>query len=436
MEAKPKVLIVAYYWPPAGGPGVQRWLKFVKYLPEFGVEPWIIVPKNAFYPLLDEALVKDVPSECKVIPVPISEPNQWLTKFFSKKVTNISSGMIPSAQKQSMMQKIALWVRGNFFIPDARKGWIAPVLKEVDKLMQAHKFEAFITTGPPHSLHLIGLKFQQKKPDLRWIADFRDPWTTIGYHQALYLSEFAQKKHLQLEEKVLQKASEIIVTSETTKKEFLAKTKQPIHVLTNGYEIASFTSDELKKYENKQFTISYIGSWLTNRNPIILWEVLQELIQEQETFAKNFLLQIAGKVSEDIVETIKEYGLHNHIRFFGYVSHHEARAIQATSKLLLLIEIDSPETKCIIPGKLFEYLSSQKPIIALGPEGSDVHSILEETKGGNYFYYSQKQALKNQILYWFKKYQKNENIANENANMEAYHRRNISKKLAGIISEK
>jgi glycosyltransferase involved in cell wall biosynthesis len=436
MEVKPKVLIVAYYWPPAGGPGVQRWLKFVKYLPEFGVEPWIIVPKNASYPLTDKDLVKDVASECKVIPVTISEPNQWLKKIFPKKVTNISSGMIPSVQKQSIIQKIALWVRGNFFIPDARIGWVTPVLKEVDKLMQLHQFEALITTGPPHSLHLVGLKFQQKNPKIRWIADFRDPWTTIGYHQALYLSEFAQKKHLQLEKEVLQKASEIIVTSQVTKKEFFAKTKQPIHVLSNGYELPSFTSDELKKYENEQFTISYIGSWLTNRNPIILWEVLQELIQEQEVFAKNFRLQIAGKVSEDIVETIKAYGLQNHICLFGYVSHQEARAIQATSKLLLLIEIDSPETKCIIPGKLFEYLSSQKPIIALGPKGSDVQIILEETKGGNYFYYSQKLALKTQILHWFEKYQKNENISNEVVNMEAYHRRNITKKLAEIISEK
>lgn len=435
MEAKPKVLIVAYYWPPAGGPGVQRWLKFVKYLPEFGIEPWIIVPENASYPLVDQALVKDVPTECKVIPVPISEPNQWLTKLFPKKVTNISSGMIPSVQKQSLLQKIALWVRGNLFIPDARVGWVKPVLKEVDKLMQSHKFEAFITTGPPHSIHLIGLNFKKQFPKLRWIADFRDPWTTIGYHQALYLSEFAQKKHLKLEKEVLQKASEVIVTSEVTKKEFLTKTKQPIHVLTNGYEEASLSSDVLKKYENSQFSISYIGSWLTNRNPIILWEVLQELVQENTSFAQSFTLQIAGKVSEDITETIKEYGLHNHIRFFGYVSHHEARAIQATSKLLLLIEIDSPETKCIIPGKLFEYLSSQKPIIALGPEGSDVQTILEETKGGNYFYYSQKQALKAQILYWFEKYQNNEDMTNEVANIEAFHRRNITKKLAGVVSE-
>lgn len=436
MEAKPKVLIVAYYWPPAGGPGVQRWLKFVKYLPEFGIEPWIIVPKNASYPLIDEALLHDVSSDGKVIPVRINEPNQWLANFFPKKVTNISSGMIPSEQKQSLLQKTALWVRGNLFIPDARVGWVKPVLKEVEKLWQQHRFEALITTGPPHSIHLVGLKFKKQFPKVRWIADFRDPWTTIGYHQALYLSEFAQKKHLQLEKEVLQNATEILVTSEATKKEFLSKTKQPIHVLTNGYEETSSTYNELKKYESEQFAISYIGSWLTNRNPIIFWEVLQELIQEQEAFAKKFTLQIAGKVSEDITETIKEFGLMDYIRFFGYVSHQEARAIQATSNLLLLIEIDSPETKCIIPGKLFEYLSARKPILAIGPEGSDVQTILEETKGGNYFYYSQKQALKAQILYWFEKFQNNENIINETANIEAYHRRNITQRLAVIISEK
>jgi len=182
--ATKKLLIITYYWPPAGGPGVQRWLKFVKYLPDFGIQPFVYVPENPTYPIVDEGLVKDVSVKAIILKNTIFEPYQ-LAGFVSKKETKkISSGIIPATKKQTFIEKMMLWVRGNLFIPDARKYWVNPSVKYLKKYIQENNIDTIVTSGPPHSLHLIGL---QLKEDLgvSWLADFRDPWTTIGYHKAL-----------------------------------------------------------------------------------------------------------------------------------------------------------------------------------------------------------------------------------------------------------
>ncbi len=196
-----KVLIITYYWPPAGGPGVQRWLKFVKYLPDFDIEPIVYIPENPTYPLLDEKLVADVPQNVTILKNKIIEPYAWASVFSKKNTKKISSGIIPNQRKQSFVQKMMLWVRGNLFIPDARVLWVKPSVKYLSKYIQENNIDTVITTGPPHSLHLIGLQLKEKL-NVKWIADFRDPWTTIGYHKALKLTEASAKKHKDMEKKV------------------------------------------------------------------------------------------------------------------------------------------------------------------------------------------------------------------------------------------
>lgn len=426
---KKKVLIICYYWPPAGGPGVQRWLKFVKYLPEFGIDPIVYCPENPSYPIVDESLISDIPNEIIIIKQPIKEPYA-LAKLFSKKSTkSISSGVIPKKKKQSFIERLMLYVRGNFFIPDARKNWIKPSVAFLSKYIEEKNIETIITTGPPHSLHLVGLQLQ-KLNKVKWFADFRDPWTTIGYHKALKLTKSSARKHIALESEVLNSADHIIVTSNHTKQEFETKTEQPITVITNGYDSHSVRVEE----KDKNFTLSHIGSLLSERNPLILWQVLSELINENSEFSEAFQLNLIGVVSDDVVSSIEASGLNNHLNIVGYVNHEEAIKYQMKSQALLLIEIDSEDTKAIIPGKLFEYMISETPILAIGPENSDIEQIIKSTNTGSYFKYQDKNQLKEQILKYFELFKNNDLKVNA-IGLQPYSRKSLTEKLGNLLLE-
>lgn len=320
-----------------------------------------------------------------------------------------------------------LYVRGNYFIPDARKNWIEPSVMFLHNYIQKHHIETIITTGPPHSLHLIGLQLKEKL-GVKWLADFRDPWTTIGYHKALKLTKSSKAKHLDLESKVLNAADDIIVTSNHTKTEFQTKTKQPISVITNGYDSHSVRVEG----KDQLFTLSHIGSLLSDRNPEILWDVLLELINENDEFSKVFRLNLIGVVSDDVVDSIHAYGLKKHLNIVGYVNHDEALKFQMKSQLLLLIEIDSEDTKAIIPGKIFEYLISETPILAIGPKDADVEQIIKSTNTGTYFNYNEKVILKAQILGYFKAYQ-NGDLKVSAIGLQPYSRKALTKQLAHLI---
>ncbi len=424
---KTKVLIIVYYWPPAGGPGVQRWLKFVKYLPEFGVEPVIYIPSNPSYPIIDKSLIKEVSDNLTILKQPIKEPYKFAGFLSKNKSNTISKGIIPEQKKQSIVEKLLLFVRGNFFIPDARVSWVKPSVRYLDTYIKNNDIKTIITTGPPHSLHLIGLQLQ-KLSGIKWIADFRDPWTTIGYHKQLKLTNSAKNKHKALEQKVLQNADTIIVTSQVTKNEFASITKQPIKVITNGYDISTIPNQVL----DKKFTISHIGSLLSKRNPEVLWQVLTELIDENSSFAKDLELHFVGSVSENIIQNLKNYNLRNYVNNHSYVTHNKAVEFQKKSQLLLLIEIDSEETKSIIPGKLFEYMVSNRPILAIGPKGSDVESIINETNTGNYFYYDAHDNLKTTILKHYKSYQEDQ-LMSHGIGLQKYSRKALTETLSKLL---
>ena len=430
MELKTKkLLIITYYWPPAGGPGVQRWLKFVKYLPDFDVQPIVYIPENPTYPIIDEGLMSEVSKETIILKRPIFEPYQ-LASFFSKnKTKKISSGIIPNQKKQSSLEKFLLWIRGNIFIPDARFLWVNPSVKYLKKYIQENEIDTIITSGPPHSLHLIGLKLKQKL-DLKWVADFRDPWTTIGYHKQLKLSSYAEKKHKKLEKLVLNLADTIIVTSKTTKTEFQQLTNQPIEVITNGFDVEKVD----KQILDAKFSLAHIGSFLSDRNPMILWQVLSELSNENENFKDDLEIKLIGAVSEAVLNSISDYKLNIFLNNLGYISHKEAIEHQRKSQVLLLIEIDSEATKSIIPGKLFEYLVSERPIIAIGPKDSDFAEIIKETNTGTFFEYNEKENLKKKILEFYTLFQQNKLIVTA-VGLQKYSRKNLTKKLVEVLFE-
>lgn len=422
-----KVLIITYYWPPAGGPGVQRWLKFVKYLPEFNIEPIVYIPENPTYPIIDKALIEEVDGAVTIIKRKIREP-YWLASLFSRnKSKKISSGIIPNKKKQSFIESFLLWVRGNLFIPDARFLWIKPSVYYLKKYIKENNIDIIITTGPPHSLHLIGLELKNTET-IKWIADFRDPWTTIGYHKELKLSVSVQEKHKNLEKKVLQTADLILTTSKTTKSEFENLTDQPIEILTNGFDV-----EKVKKLPlDKKFTLAHIGSFLSERNPIILWKCLKELVKEISGFKKHLELKLIGAVSQDVLDAITEFKLDSYLNNMGYLSHKEAIQQQRCSQLLLLIEINSEETKSIIPSKIFEYMASERPILALGPEESDFAEMIQSTNTGVFITYCEKQRLKEVIMNYYNDYLEGK-LQSYAVDLQKYSRKKITENLATIL---
>ncbi|MBT7850566.1 MAG: glycosyltransferase family 4 protein [Flavobacteriaceae bacterium] len=419
-----KVLIITYYWPPAGGPGVQRWLKFVKYLPDFGIEPIVYCPDNPNYPILDPSLVSDVSSDLTVLKTPINEPYKWAQLVSKSKTASLSKGLIANQKKQSILEKLLLFIRGNFFIPDARVSWVRPSLSFLSDYITEHQIDTIITTGPPHSLHLIGLQLKQKHK-IKWLADFRDPWTQIGYHKKLNLSSSAHKKHKNLETSVLQTADEIVVTSQKTKSLFLDLTTKPILVLTNGYDFEITRDNTL----DSKFTVSHIGSLLEGRNPSILWEVFSDLLKKFEDFAVAFQLNLIGSVSEEVMSAICSFGLESYVCNIGYIPHKDVLEYQKKSQVLLLIEENSKETEYIIPGKLFEYMASKRPIIAIGPAASDIEKILNQTRSGTYFRYDEKEVLRTLLLEHYETY-KTQQLNVDSKGLEAYSRKSLTQELA------
>lgn len=424
-----KVLIISYYWPPAGGPGVQRWLKFVKYLPDFGIEPVVYVPENPTYPLIDKGLQDEVNPQAVIIRKRITEPYNWASAFSKKSTKDISSGIIPDKKKQSLLQRLMLWVRGNLFIPDARVLWVKPSVAFLKDYIAKHGIKTVITTGPPHSLHLIGLQLK-KELGIKWVADFRDPWTTIGYHKELKLGKAAAKKHKELEHEVLNTADHVIVTSPTTKKEFEAITTMPVTVITNGYDVENIG----RQTPDEKFTLAHIGSFLSERNPLALWQALQELISENEAFRETFQLKLIGAVSAEVLASINSSGLSGFVNNMGYVSHSTALAEQRKSQVLLLVEIDSEDTKCIIPGKLFEYMAAERPILSIGPEGADLAEIIKATNTGVFATYTEKERIKDTLLEYFSQY-KDEKLKANAIGLQGYSRKNLTAKLAELLKQ-
>jgi len=425
-----KIVIITYYWPPAGGPGVQRWLKFVKYLPDFGFQPIVYIPENPSYPIIDENLLSEVSNETIILRNKIVEPYQWASFLSKNKTKKISSGIIPNKKKQTFLDQLLLWIRGNIFIPDARVLWVKPSVKYLEKYISENGITTIITSGPPHSLHLIGLELKQKL-NVRWVADFRDPWTTIGYHKALKLLEFAANKHKQLENKVLNNADLILVTSPSTRAEFKKITSKPIEVITNGYDVEKIGNQIV----DKKFSLAHIGSFLSERNPRILWESISELIRENPLFASHFQLKLIGAISQEVLDSIALFQLQNYVNNLGYVSHDEAIVHQKKSQVLLLIEINSEDTKSIIPGKLFEYLVSERPIIGVGPKGCDFAEIIIDTNTGVFVDYSEKEKLKNYIANYFSLFLEG-NLKSNGVGLQKYSRKNLTEKLANLLNRK
>ena len=425
MSCKKKVLIITYYWPPAGGSGVQRWLKFSKYLRGFDIEPVIYTIDNPSYPILDKSSESEIPKDLEILKQAIFEPNSMLS-FFGRNNKKESAGFLNP--NPTFLGKIVQYIRANYFIPDARKFWIQPSVNFLSNYLENNHIDAIITTGPPHSMHLIGLELK-KKLGIKWISDFRDPWTEIDYFQQLPLTKKATKKHHDLEQEVLRKSDMVVVVGETMKEKFLQHTKR-IEVLTNGFDS---NENSLTQELDQKFSITHVGLMNSDRNPTILWKVLNEISNTNPNFKNDLRIKLIGKIDDAVIQDLKVFD-HNTIETIPYLDHKDVSKYQASSQVLLLSINEVPSAKGIITGKIFEYLQAKRPILAIGPEDGDAAMILKNTNAGTIVGFKNKTVLKATILNLYKEYKEGVLFV-KSINIEQYHRKNITSQLAEVIKK-
>ena len=419
-----KALIITYYWPPAGGSGVQRWLKFVKYFRDFGIEPIIYTIEKPNYPINDESLLNDIPEGIETLKQPIWEPNNLLL-VVGKKKTESAGFLNPNP---SIFGKLLQYIRANYFIPDARKFWIKPSVNYLKKYLQENKVDVVITTGPPHSMHLIGLNLK-KQLNIKWIADFRDPWTEIDYFYQLPLTKKTIEKHHSLEKEVLENADTVLVVGNTMNEKYRKFNKNTI-TITNGFD--GKPNEGVKKLDSK-FTLTHIGLMNADRNPKMLWEVLSEIIKENSAFKTDFNLKLIGKVDTAIINEISKNNLTKNVELINYVSHNEVVEFQKKSQVLLLIVNNVPSAKGIITGKIFEYLMAKRPILAIAPKNGDLSEIISKTNSGFVVNFNDRIQLKKTIVDLYSKFKENNLVVNSK-NIKQYHRRELTKKVSEIIN--
>lgn len=371
-----RVFIITYYWPPNGGAGVYRWLKMSKYLPEYGWQPVVYTPKDPEVVADDPELLKQVRADVEVVKRPITEPFSLYKRFTGRaQHEKVQTAFLSEQGRGGWKEDLALWVRSNFFIPDARVWWVKPSVRYLKAYLRDHPVDAIISTGPPHSIHLIAMALK-KTTGLPWIADFRDPWTGIDFYGQLSLTSWADRRHHRLEREVLTTADRVVTVSWSWAKDLEALGAKEVEVITNGFDRDDVPKDPLPLDE--RFSLVHVGSMSATRDLPGLWKALAAITAEDPVFRERFVLRFVGPVDHKVVESATAAGLGAHIERLGRLSHAEAMREMQRARVLLLPINDTPNSAGILPGKLYEYLSVGRPILAVGPREGDVARVLGE----------------------------------------------------------
>ncbi len=425
-----KVLIITYYWPPGGGSGVQRWLKFSKYLREFGWEPVIYTPENPEMAAVDPSLEKDIPNGVTVLKTPILEPYGFYKALTGRK-ESLGAGFVSETGTVGPLEKVSRWIRGNFFIPDARRFWIRPSVSYLCTWLEVNNIDAIVSTGPPHSMHLIAAGVKQRT-GLPWLADFRDPWTNIDFYDELRLGKRANRKHHALEATMVRGADRVTVVSPTMEREFRDAHHRDIITLTNGFDEDDILTGHTLPADDSRFGIAHIGTMNPSRNPLGLWEALSGIVRDGIPPSNDINIRLIGRVDHSIKSAIDDFGLQNVTDYVDYVPHDEVMAWQQGASVLLLLLNQSKNAHGILPGKFFEYMATGRPILCLGPSDSDAAKILRETGSGVCLEYNDVEGIRAWVL---------DQIARHpvrtlrSQSIERFNRRSLTSALAGILDE-
>jgi glycosyltransferase involved in cell wall biosynthesis len=428
------ILIVSYYWPPSGGAGVQRWVKLSKYFSRQGVNVFVVTvdPAKASYALMDKTLEKEVDASVKVFHTSTLEPYGIYKTITGKKEIPFGGFTNEEKAKPKLSQRISRFIRGNLFLPDARVGWNRYAYKMCCEIIEREKIDAIITTSPPHSTQLTGLKLK-KKYQLPWIADLRDPWTDIYYYDKLYLTNFSKKRDAKMERSVLENADGVLVVSEDIRRNLLMKSSGlktgAFHVVPNGFDKDDFVSVQSENSEN-DFVISYTGT-LTNDYRL---NGFLDAIKKLST-SHSIRLHITGSMPLPVKESI-EAAIPGRVRFRQHVSHHEAIAQMKAADMLLLVIPDTKGNKGILTGKLFEYLASMRPVICIGPVDGDAAKIISDCNSGNTFDYSDAAKMETFIAKQYAIWKETGNsIAGNTEYVNRFSREEQARQLLEILSQ-
>ena len=437
-----RVLIITYYWPPTGGSGVQRWVKFAKYLPQEGWQPVIYTPENPEQLAVDHTLEAEIPQEAEIIKTKITEPYELYKNFLKKSGHSKEAVEVNpvNAQKKSFLQKVAMWVRGNLFLPDPRCLWIRPSVRFLKKYLKEHPVDLIVSTGPPQSMHLIARKLAAAT-GLPWVADFRDPWTKIFYFKHLSMTKLTEAWHRKMEKKVLDQASAVVAVSPLVQQEFQAMTQTSVELITNGYDECDFPKGPCREAfggmdvsagKLRPFTVTHTGLFAADGDPDVLWNVLAEKCAADEVFTKCLNIRFVGKTDDRIFQSVKAAGLEQNLTDMGYQPHNVAIEEQRKASLLILPLRKEPEYKAVLPGKLFEYLASWRPVLGIGQTDGAMSMILNQTKTGVVLDWNDKASVKRFIDLCWDRHVKGE-LEVDDADLTKFTRRELTRRMAELF---
>jgi len=418
-----KVLIISYYWPPAGGSGVQRWLKMSKYFPEYSVDTIVYTPENPSYPILDKSLESDIAPQIQVLKHKILEP-----QTFSKKTNKTQAGFIEP--KGGIVASLIKFTRANLMFPDARFLWIRPSIKFLSKYLENNSVDWIISTGPPHSTHLIA-RALKRRFGIKWMADFRDPWTDIDYFHHLPFLKMVKNRHISAEQSVLKEADLVTVVSREMWRKYRDYNPNT-HIIYNGYD---GDLSQANTVSNK-FSLVHVGSVNSDRNPSFFWQTLSSLGEEIDGFMEDLELFFVGEISQQVLDDVRAAGLEDQFSHKGYIPHNQISSIQSQAQVLVLLLNDVPASKGIVTGKVFEYFQAQRPILAIGPKGGDLDQLLEETQAGSLVDFDDSKALDKKIRELYLEFKANSVIASNSKNVAKFHRRNLAGEVVNLLKQR
>lgn len=427
------MLVITYYWPPSGGITVLRCLKIVKYLRDFGWEPVVYTAENAHYPSLDPSNLRDIPEGLEVIRGRIWEPYALYKKFTGQaREANVNNVFYTSDEEQGAAHRLAVWIRSNFFIPDARARWIRPSVRRLMQYLKEHPVDALFSDGPPHTNTRIATLIKQKT-GIPWLADFQDPWTQVDYYQLLRLMPWADRKHHRLEQEAFAAADKITIVSPTWREELMALGAQNVSVIPWGFDPDDFPPTPVRPPAS--FSLAHIGIMGYDRNPRQLFRALARLKTNYPALDQELELRFAGQIDHSVRASLEEAGLAPHLHFLGTVPREEALQLARESAVLLLLINQQPNAQGRIPGKAFEYLAARRPILSLGPPHADVSRMIEEVGAGRGIAYEAEDALYRQLEEWYLQYRAGRLQAPLDTSIEQYSIRNLTRRMAGFLDE-
>ena len=428
-----RVLIITYYWPPTGGSGVQRWVKFSKYLPAMGWQPVVYTPENPEMLVRDDSLLADIPPEAEIVKRRIVEPYGLYRRLVGAGAAGSEKNEINplNSGEKNWKQKLSLFIRSHFFVPDPRVGWVRPSVRFLKKYLKEHPVDVIVSTGPPHSMHLIG-KGVSEATGIPWIADFRDPWTRVFYFKNLELSPKAALRHSRLEQEVLDKARAVIAVTPLVQKDFQMCTGTQVEMITNGFDEDDF--DAVAAAPDGYFNLTHTGLFASDGIPTALWKVLSQMSSADSDFAEQLRIRLAGKVDREVLESLKTYGLAGNVVNLGYLDHKDAVREQKSASLLLLPLRKDPEYRKTLPGKIFEYLAADRPVLGIGQEDGVAAQVLKDTGAGEMFDWENEAGIAAVInRAWMR--HKTGAFAFHTAGRDGYSRRILTARLVDLLEK-